>query len=64
MQIPGQEGLTSKEAKEILKREGLNSLPTSKPKNLLSIGWRVVKEPMFILLITCGSIYIALGNLQ
>jgi Ca2+-transporting ATPase len=58
------DGLTSKEAKEILKKEGFNSLPSSEHKNLLSIVGGVVKEPMFILLITCGSLYITLGNLE
>lgn len=64
MQIQGYDGLTSKEAKELLKLKGFNTLPSSKPRNLLTIVFGVVKEPMFILLISCGTLYIVLGNLQ
>ena len=57
-------GLTANEVKEKLRTEGYNNLPSSKPKNILSIGLGVVKEPMFILLVACGSLYLVLGNLQ
>jgi Ca2+-transporting ATPase len=57
-------GLTSGQAKEKLLKEGYNELPSSKPKNLLSIAMSVVKEPMFILLVACGSLYLVLGDLQ
>jgi len=57
-------GLTTAEAKEKLKREGSNILPSSKPKNFFSIALGVVKEPMFILLVSCGSLYLILGNLR
>lgn len=57
-------GLTTAEAKEKLKREGSNILPSSKPKNFFSIALGVVKEPMFILLVSCGSLYLVLGNLR
>jgi len=57
-------GLTSSQAKEKLKKEGYNNLPSSKSKNIFSIALGVIKEPMFILLVTCGSLYLFLGNLQ
>jgi len=57
-------GLTAKQVKEKLRTEGYNSLPSSKPKNFLSIVVGVVKEPMFILLVACGSLYLVLGELQ
>ena len=57
-------GLTNSEAAEKLALEGLNMLPSSKPKNFFSIALGVVKEPMFILLVACGSLYLVLGNLQ
>jgi len=44
--------------------EGLNKLPSSKPKNFLSIALKVVKEPMFILLVACGTLYLVLGNMR
>jgi Ca2+-transporting ATPase len=57
-------GLTSSEAAEKLKTEGLNKLPSSKPKNFLAIAFGVVKEPMFILLVACGTLYLVLGDIQ
>jgi P-type Ca2+ transporter type 2C len=57
-------GLTSNEAEKKLHSDGFNSLPSSKPGNFLSIASGVVKEPMFILLVVCGSLYLALGNLR
>ncbi|MEI6755077.1 MAG: cation-translocating P-type ATPase [Paludibacter sp.] len=57
-------GLTSAQATEKIASEGLNMLPSSKPKNFFSIALGVVKEPMFILLVACGSLYLVLGDLQ
>ena len=41
-------GLSAEQAKEKLRSEGFNMLPSSKPKNFFSIALGVVKEPMFI----------------
>ena len=57
-------GLTALQAKEKLRNEGYNSLPSSKPKNFLNIALGVVKEPMFILLVACGTLYLILGDLR
>jgi len=57
-------GLTISQAKEKLLTEGYNNLPSSKPKNFFSIALGVVKEPMFILLVACGTLYIVLGDLH
>src|SRR5665647_1625613 len=57
-------GLTSAQAAEKIASEGLNMLPSSKPKNFFSIALGVIKEPMFILLVACGSLYLVLGDLQ
>jgi len=57
-------GLTEKQAKDKLLREGNNELPSSKPRNFLLIALGVIKEPMFILLVACGSLYLTLGNLR
>ncbi|QND85407.1 P-type ATPase [Chromobacterium vaccinii] len=55
-------GLTSAEAQQRLQAEGWNDLPSAKPRSLIAIAWAVLREPMFILLISCGSIYLILGN--
>ncbi len=57
-------GLTSQEVASKLKKEGYNELPSSKPKNVAQIALSVVKEPMFILLVACGSLYLILGDIQ
>ena len=57
-------GLTSALATEKIASEGLNMLPSSKPKSFFSIALGVVKEPMFILLVACGSLYLVLGDLK
>ncbi|MBK6527093.1 MAG: hypothetical protein IPG07_17020 [Crocinitomicaceae bacterium] len=56
------EGLKSAEAKAKLSEHGYNELPSAGPKNLWQIAFEVVKEPMFILLISCGTLYIILGD--
>lgn len=55
-------GLESKEASIKLKEFGFNELSTSRPKTLMHIALDVIKEPMFILLITCGVLYMILGD--
>ena len=57
-------GLTSSQAAEKIRSEGQNSLPSSKPKNIFTLALGVIKEPMFILLVACGSLYLVLGQLQ
>lgn len=57
-------GITQKEATEKLEKEGYNELPSSKPKNVFQIAFCVVKEPMFILLVACGALYLILGDVQ
>ena len=55
-------GITSQKADENLKRHGLNELPTAKPKNVWQVALQVIREPMFILLISCGAVYLLLGD--
>ncbi|OFY62098.1 MAG: ATPase [Bacteroidetes bacterium RBG_13_43_22] len=57
-------GISQKKASEILQKEGYNELPASKPKSVFKIALGVVKEPMFILLVACGTLYLVLGDLQ
>ncbi len=58
------QGLTNDQVTEKQKTYGLNELPSSKPKNLFAIAWGVVKEPMFLLLVACGTLYLILGDVQ
>ncbi len=63
-QNPTIKGLTQAEASERLQREGFNELPSSKPKSVFKIALGVVKEPMFLLLVACGTLYLILGDIQ
>ena len=57
-------GLSSEDVKNKLKSEGYNELPSSKPRNFVTIALGVVKEPMFLLLVACGTLYMFLGDIQ
>ena len=57
-------GLTENEAARRIKLEGYNELVGSKKSNPLSILFGILKEPMFLLLIACGIIYIFLGDMK
>ena len=54
-------GLTQTEAMARLRLEGHNELPAVKPRNLRAITIDVEREPMFILLIVGGIVYLVLG---
>ncbi|PWA04211.1 cation-translocating P-type ATPase [Flavobacterium psychrotolerans] len=55
-------GLSTAVAVEKLKIHGYNELPSVKPKNIWRIAREVMKEPMFLLLISCGLLYMILGD--
>ncbi len=56
-------GLSEAEAGIRLARDGHNELPASKKKSTAAIAFEVVKEPMFLLLISGGGIYLLLGDI-
>ena len=55
-------GLSSAQAQQRLATEGSNLLPSSTPKSTLAIVRDVVTEPMFLMLLAAGGIYLALGD--
>jgi Ca2+-transporting ATPase len=57
-------GLTDEQVRIKLEKEGFNELPSSKPKNIFQIALGVVKEPMFLLLVACGTLYLILGDVE
>lgn len=57
-------GLTSGEAANRLIQDGPNELPSAKPRSLWQIAFEVLREPMFLLLLAGGGIYLVLGDLQ
>ncbi len=43
---------------------GYNELPSAKPRSVLAIALGVAREPMFLLLLAGGLVYLLLGDLQ
>ncbi len=56
------QGLTESEARERLAQDGYNEIPSAQKRTFLHILWEVVREPMFLMLIACGGLYLALGD--
>jgi len=57
-------GLTHVEATERLRLEGPNELASSLNRGLRDIALEVLREPMFLLLIAGGAIYLVLGDVH
>lgn len=57
-------GLSSQEVFRKQAEEGFNEMEGSKSRNFLTIMFGVIKEPMFILLVACGALYMVLGDMQ
>jgi len=57
-------GLSDSEAKLRIERDGYNELQGSKSRSFWAIMLGVVKEPMFLLLVACGTVYMAIGDIQ
>ena len=57
-------GLSDVEAASRIARHGFNELPSSKPRSIFKIAFEVVREPMLLLLVACGSTYLLLGDVQ
>jgi Ca2+-transporting ATPase len=57
-------GHSETEALRILKTDGFNELPTQKKQNSFSILLRVLSEPMLLLLIGCGALYLFMGEIK
>ncbi|HET6805534.1 MAG TPA: cation-translocating P-type ATPase [Frateuria sp.] len=55
-------GLDSAEARRRLAADGPNALPGGSHQSLLRIALKVLVEPMFLLLLVAGGLYLALGD--
>ena len=56
-------GLSDEEAQQRRLADGPNELQSSKPRGIASIAIAVAQEPMFVLLIAAGSLYLLMGKL-
>jgi Ca2+-transporting ATPase len=57
-------GLSEEIANKRLIQEGFNELPSQKKGNVLAILFHVLKEPMLLLLLISGLIYLLLGEIK
>ncbi len=57
-------GLTDEEVNSRIARDGYNELQGSKSRNFWAIIFGVIKEPMFLLLVACGTLYMVLGDIE
>lgn len=55
-------GLSDSEASQRLLADGPNALPVQERHGLFAIAWDVVKEPMFLLLVAAGALYLLMGE--
>ncbi|HNV59300.1 MAG TPA: HAD-IC family P-type ATPase, partial [Rhodoferax sp.] len=56
------DGLTDAGARQRLAADGPNELPVSRQRGIARLLIDVVSEPMFLLLVACGAIYMVLGD--
>jgi Ca2+-transporting ATPase len=56
-------GLSQALATQRLGEDGYNELPSSQRRTVLAIALEVVREPMFLLLVACGTLYMLTGEL-
>ncbi|QLA80480.1 cation-translocating P-type ATPase [Acidovorax sp. JMULE5] len=59
---PPPSGLDPAVAAQRLREEGPNELGISQRRTLRDMAWDVVREPMFLLLLGAGGIYLAMGD--
>lgn len=55
-------GLSSAEVEQRIQSNGYNELNISSTRNFFQLGFEVIKEPMFLLLLGCGSLYFLLAE--
>jgi P-type Ca2+ transporter type 2C len=61
-EVPLSAGLSGATAAIRLQHDGYNELPSAQPRSVVAIALEAVREPMFMLLIASGVVYLLLGN--
>ncbi|MFH0961263.1 MAG: cation-translocating P-type ATPase [archaeon] len=57
-------GLSEEQVAQRLARDGYNELPQEKRKTVLMLLVGIAQEPMFLLLLSCGTVYLFLGSFE
>ncbi len=63
-ELNDRDGLSQTIAAARLKLEGMNELPATGKRDLIGIALEVIREPMFMLLVVAGAIYLLLGDIS
>jgi P-type Ca2+ transporter type 2C len=63
-ELRGISGLSQPEVAQRLAADGYNELPSKRRRDTLAIALEVLREPMFVLLVAAGTIYLLLGDRQ
>jgi Ca2+-transporting ATPase len=62
LDLAGFASLSEEDARQRLEREGPNELPAQRKRSLWAIGLEVAREPMFLMLVAAGSLYLLMGE--
>ena len=62
LDLGGLFGLSDNDAHARLEQEGPNELPAQKKRSLWAIVLEVVREPMFLMLVAAGGLYLFMGD--
>jgi P-type Ca2+ transporter type 2C len=62
LDLGGLVGLSSEEARSRWHIEGPNELPAQKPRSLFAAAFQVAREPMFLMLVAGGGLYLLMGE--
>jgi len=57
-------GLNDAQVLENQTQNGFNELPATKSNSFFHLALSILKEPMFLLLVVCASLYMAVGDIQ
>ena len=57
-------GLSEEEAAAKIKESGYNEIPAAKKRSIFAIAFEVLREPMFLMLVGGGAIYLILGDVH
>ena len=57
-------GLSEEEAAARLRESGYNEIPTAKKRSIFAIALEVLRQPMFLMLVGGGAIYLILGDVH
>jgi len=63
-EVEGLPGLSEVEARRRWNEQGPNEQPTERSRGALAIALGVIREPMFLLLVAAGTLYLTMGKTQ